>query len=246
MKELPSTPDHGLLLIVNFNQVHEIANFLEHVNAHFSKAHCIVVDDGSTDGSREIAEKMGFKVLRHRKNLGVGAAIRTGIQHGVQAGYRWVLISAANGKMRPDEFSRVYGPVERGEADYVQGSRFVNTVTSPGLPLFRRLMIPVFSIVTSLLMGRRFSDITCGLRCYRLAITQDPSMNLDQEWLNQYELEYYLHFKVAKAKRYRMIEVPVTMQYSQLARGRHSKIQPIVGWWSMIRPFVLLALRLRR
>jgi dolichol-phosphate mannosyltransferase len=246
MTDLKASPDHGLLLIVNYNQVHEITSFLEHVTTNFSKEHSIVVDDGSTDGSREIAEKMGFKVIRHPKNLGVGAAIRTGIQYGTKKGYRWVLISAANGKMRPDEFARVYGPVDRDETDYVQGSRFVNDVTSPGLPLFRRMMIPLFSIITSILMGRRFSDITCGLRCYKLALTQDPSINLNQDWLNQYELEYYLHFKVARSKRYRMIEVPVTMQYSQLARGRHSKIQPFTGWWSMIRPFVLLAFRIKK
>lgn len=244
---IPTAPARdGLLLIVNFNQVHEIAHFLGQVTNHFPKENCVVVDDGSSDGSREIAEKMGFKVLRHPKNIGVGAAIRTGIRYGMVEGYRWVLISAANGKMRPDEFSRVCGPVARGEADYVQGNRFIRTKSSPGLPLFRRLMIPVFSLAASILMGRRFSDITCGLRCYTFALVNDPSMNLDQAWLDKYELEYYIHYKMARVKKYRVLEVPVTMQYAQLAPGRHSKIQPISGWWSMIRPFILLAFRLRK
>lgn len=246
MSTLAKSPSDGLLIIVNFNQAQEIENFLNQVTLHFDKEKTIVVDDGSVDGSRETAEKMGFKVIRQPRNLGVGAAIRTGLQYGQQAGYRWALISAANGKMRPDEFSRVYGPIDRHEADYVQGSRFIRTDSSPGLPLFRRLMIPAFSIFASLLIGRKFSDITCGLRSYTLELLKDPAINLDQAWLNQYELEYYLHFKVARSKRYRILEVPVTMQYAQLARGRQSKIQPIIGWWSMIRPFLLLTLRIRK
>lgn len=240
------SPADGLLIIVNFNQAQEIENFLKQVTLHFSKENSIVVDDGSRDGSPEIAEKMGFKVIRHPRNIGVGAAIRTGLQYGLQAGYRWVLISAANGKMRPDEFVRAYAPIDRREADYAQGSRFITADSSPGLPLFRRLMIPAFSVFASLLIGRKFSDITCGLRCYTLDVMKDPTINLDQPWLNQYELEYYLHYKVARSKKYRIIEVPVTMQYAQLARGRQSKIQPIIGWWSMIRPFLLLALRIRK
>jgi len=229
MSSEKQSPAGGLLLIVNFDQVHEIGNFLKKVDQKFSKEHCIVVDDGSTDGSREIAEQMGYKVIKHEKNIGVGAAIRTGLEYGLKEGYRWVVISASNGKMLPEEFSRVYGPVDRGVADYVQGSRFLDGDFSPGLPLFRRLMIPAFSIFASILIGKRFTDITCGLRCYTFNLVKDPEINLNQKWLDRYELEYYLHFKAVRTKRYRIIEVPATMKYDQLKQGRTSKIQPILG-----------------
>jgi len=140
----------------------------------------------------------------------------------------------------------VYGPVDRGVADYVQGSRFLDGDFSPGLPLFRRLMIPAFSIFASILIGKRFTDITCGLRCYTFNLVKDPEINLNQKWLDRYELEYYLHFKAVRTKRYRIIEVPATMKYDQLKQGRTSKIQPILGWWSMIRPFLILALKIRK
>jgi len=65
MSSEKQSPAGGLLLIVNFDQVHEIGNFLKKVDQKFSKEHCIVVDDGSTDGSREIAEQMGYKVIKH-------------------------------------------------------------------------------------------------------------------------------------------------------------------------------------
>lgn len=246
MKTGELSPSEGLLVIVNFNQKQEIVKFLEKVPLHFNLKHCLVVDDGSNDGSREIAENMGFRVVAHPKNIGVGAAIRTGIRFAQAAGYRWIIISAANGKMLPEEFSSVYAPITNDLADYVQGNRFLNPKAEVDVPTFRRLMIPLFSIFASILIGRRFSDITCGLRAYSLKCVSDPSIDLDQTWLNQYELEYYLHYKVARAKRYRILEVPVTMRYADLAPKRRSKIQPIIGWWSMIRPFLLLRLGLKK
>lgn len=237
----------GTLVIVNYNQALEIEPFLEQVKKVFPNDRTVVVDDGSTDGSREIAERMGFRVLAHSTNRGVGASIRTGLRHAQTEGSEWVLITASNGKMLPAEFARVYGPIIRGEADYVQGNRYLESGGSPGLTPFRRLMIPAFSFFASLLIGRRFGDITCGLRAYRLAIVNDPEIDINQAWLDRYELEYYVHFWAVRSRRkYRIVEVPVTMRYSQLAADRKSKIQPITGWWSMVRPFLFLALRLRK
>lgn len=242
----PLSPPDGLILIVNYNQAEEIETFLSEVKRHCSQDRCVVVDDGSTDGSREIAERMGFRVLAHPRNIGVGAAIRTGLEHGMKDGYRWVLVTASSGKMRPDEFERVYGPVESREADYVQGNRFLRPGSHPGLSPFRRATIPIFSLFASILLGRKFTDVTCGLRCYTFDLVRDPAIDLSQDWLSRYELEYYLHYKVVVAKKYRVVEVPITMQYHLLARTRQSHIRPLTGWWSMMRPFLLLATRLKK
>ena len=139
----------------------------------------------------------------------------------------------------------VYAPVAAGEADYTTGSRFVAGGGSPGLPLFRRLSIPVVSLALSLGIGRRFTDITCGFRAYTLDILDRSGANLDQDWLNRYELEYYIHYQVSQLRDARIQEVPVTIDYAHLDKGRTSKIKPFVGWWSMIRPVLLLRLGLR-
>lgn len=236
----------GLLIVANFNQEREIEAYLARVDRFFPKQQIVVVDDGSTDASPAIAEQAGFEVIRHARNLGIGAAIRTGIIEAGRRGCRWVLISSSNGKIRPEDFPQVYGPVARGEADYTTGSRFVKGGRHPGLPMFRRLSIPLFSLAASLWLGRWFSDITCGFRAYTLEILDRTGADLDQAWLNRYELEYYIHYYVSRLADARIREVPVTIDYAHLERGRTSKIKPFVGWWSMIRPIVLLRLGLRR
>lgn len=235
----------GLVVVVNYNQAPEIGNFLPLLAEKWPKEQTVVIDDGSTDDSPSIADKLGFVVSRTDRNRGVGSAIRRGIHHAKDNGYDYVVIMSSNGKMKPAELSVVTGPVERGEADYVQGSRFFARGGSIGLSRFRRVAIPAFSILSSGVLGRSFSDITCGFRAYTVAFATDPRMDIDQEWLDRYELEYYLHYYAVKLG-YRIVEVPVTIDYSHLETGRKSKIRPLVDWWSMVRPFVLLASRMRR
>ena len=236
----------GLLIVVNYEQEQEIARFLQRLSTANPGLDVVVVDDGSSDGSPAIAAACGYTVLRHERNRGVGAAIRTGIQHARRAGrYDYVLIMSSNGKMYPEEIPGVIAPVVNDRADYVQGSRFLPGGRSPALSGFRRGAIPLFSRFASIFLGRRFSDITCGFRAYRLALFDAPRVKLEQAWLDRYELELYIHYFACKLGL-RIVEVPVTIDYSHLAAGRKTKMPPLVGWWSMIRPFVLLATGLRR
>jgi dolichol-phosphate mannosyltransferase len=242
----PETTKDGLLIIANYNQEREIGAYLARAGTYFPKAQTLVVDDGSKDRSPKMAQDAGYEVIRHPQNMGIGAAIRTGIFEAKRRGLRWVLISSSNGKIRPEDFETVYTPVAVGEADYTTGSRFIKGGKSPNLTPFRRITIPIFSFMTSLLIGRRYSDITCGFRAYTLDVVERSKANLEQEWLNRYELEYYIHYYVSKLPGARIKEVPVTIEYSHLEKGRKSKIKPFVGWWSMIRPFVFLVLGLRK
>jgi dolichol-phosphate mannosyltransferase len=236
--------EKGLLIIANYNQMAEIGSVLARCERFFSKQNTVVVDDASTDGSGEYAQEKGFRVIRQEKNMGIGAGIRSGIDFALANGFTWVLISSSNGKIRPEDYKTVYTPLVTGEADYVTGSRFTPGGSSPGLTPFRRFAIPLFSLFTFPFLGKRFSDITCGFRAYSLELFKNPKCNIHQEWLNRYELEYYIHYWACRLGA-RIKEVPVTIPYTHLAKGRKSKIRPFVGWWSMIRPFVYLRFGVR-
>lgn len=236
----------GLILVANYNQAQEIRAYLTDCLKNHRSEEILVIDDGSKDGSDQIAEEMGLKVIRHGVNRGIGAAIRTGIYEAMQRGCDWVLITSSNGKMIPAEFGSVYGPVDRGETDFVQGSRYLRPDSSRALPRFRQFAIPAFTMVVNLLLNVRLTDVTCGLRCYRLSLCRHPSIQMDQSWLERYEMEYYLLYKFVRVMKVNWIQVPVTIRYDHLQKGRHSKIVPFSGWWSMIRPFLFLRFGLRR
>jgi dolichol-phosphate mannosyltransferase len=204
----------------------------------------LFVDDGSTDGSAELPAERGHALIRHGTNRGVGAGIRSSVSFARQHDYDVLVIMAGNGKMLPEEIPRLLEPIRQGRADYVQGSRYLKGGQSPNLPLFRRIMIRWFTKFVSLTMRTKASDITCGFRAYRLTILDYPDIDIDQEWLERYEMEYYLHYKVLK-HGVPMVEVPVSMVYPE-SRRDYSKIRPLTGWWSMVRPWIFLILGLRK
>ncbi len=237
---------NGLLIVVNYDQELEIGRFLKDLRRTNHCLDVLVIDDGSKDRSPQIAEELGYTVIRHGRNQGVGAAIRTGLRHAVsQAKYEFVLIMSSNGKMNPGEMHTVIAPIVEGQADYVQGTRFALRGRSLALPMYRALAIPAYSLMASVILRRRFTDITCGFRAYRLWIVRHPRVVLEQSWLDRYETELYIHYYACRLGA-RMVEVPVTIDYSHLKSDRKSKIRPFTGWWSLLRPFLLLASGLRR
>ncbi|UYL09544.1 glycosyltransferase family 2 protein [Bdellovibrio sp. SKB1291214] len=242
---MQQNPVSILLVIVNYNQELEINSFLCEVMKFWPLKDAVLVDDGSTDRSTEIARNSGFEVIAHPYNQGVGAAIRSGIHHAQKNKYDAVLIMSSNGKMLPSEIASICDPVKMNEADYATGSRFLAGGNSPGLSNFRRISIPIFSAICTFLLGRKFSDITCGFRCYRIDFLFNGTCDINQEWLSRYELEYYIHYWACRTGLC-IKEVPVTIRYSHLNEKRKSKIRPIVDWWSMIKPLLFLRLKLKK
>jgi dolichol-phosphate mannosyltransferase len=201
-----------------------------------------VVDDGSDDGGCEAAEAAGAVVIRHERNRGIGAAIRTGLDAARDSGHEIAVVMAGNGKDRPEEIPLLLERIDAGY-DYVQGSRFAAGGRSVNLPLLRGLLIHAFTFVFRVLSGFAGTDVTNGFRAYRLSLLDDPRIRLHQSWLDRYELEYYLHWK-AITLRYRVCEAAVTKTYPERRSG-YSKIRPVIDWWHMVRPVLLLALHLR-
>ena len=83
----------GLIIVVNHNQEQEIDRFLTELRAENPGLDVVVIDDGSSDRSPELAERHGYPVLRHPHNRGVGAAIRTGIRHAQAAGRPFLFLT---------------------------------------------------------------------------------------------------------------------------------------------------------
>ena len=203
------------------------------------------VDDGSTDTGPALLREHGIEPLRQEARSGIGAAIKSVVRYARANGYTILVVMAGNNKDDPAEIPRLLAPILTGGMDYVQGSRFLAGGSSPHLPLFRRVAIKMLSLIFRIYSGRSCTDITNGFRAYRLSLFDDPRIDIEQDWLDDYEYEYYVHWK-AYTLGYNVTEVPVTKTYPGVKGVQYSKIKPITGWWRMLRPFILLALRIKK
>ena len=205
----------------------------------------LVVDDGSSDRTAIEARENGAQVLSLPKRTGVGAAIRVGIDFAIEKGFDIVVVMAGNGKDNPGEIQRLFMPIIKDSYDYVQGSRFLVGGRWDNLPIFRYIMIKINALLFRFLTGFPCTDALNGFRAYKLCIFNDQRINIWQSWLNQYELETYLHYKVIKLG-YKVKEVPVSKIYPSDRKLRYTKIRPFIDWWKIARPLLYLVLGIRR
>ena len=170
----------------------------------------IVVDDGSTDATAEIAAREGADlVVRHGVNRGLGAALRTGLETARGLDARAAVYLDADLEYDPAEIPALLAPIESGEADYVLGSRFRGT--REGHRLFRSLGNRVFTLALSIVAGRRISDGQTGFRAFSA-----KALNV-AEVVHDYNYAQVLTLNLLH-KGMRLAEVPIT--YRSRTRGR--------------------------
>ncbi len=205
----------------------------------------LVVDDGSTDRSADVARELGATVLPMGRVAGVGAALRAGYRYALERGYDVAVVMAGNNKDAPEEIPLLLEPIADGRADFVQGSRFLKRDANFGpMPLYRRVATRVHPLLFSLAARKWVTESTNGFRAIHRRVLEDRRLDLDQSWLDEYELEPYLYLKAIRLG-YRTAEVPVTKVYPPKALGQ-TKMKPLVGWWSILRPVVYVGLGLRK
>lgn len=232
-----------LAMPVAFNEDKKIGSVLDRFTPGLVDK-IIVLDDGSTDGTPDEVRKRGVEVVAHEKTRGVGAAIRTGIRYAQRNGFDVLIVLAGNDKDRPTEIPLLLEPIRDHGCDFVQGSRYLGGNRGGNMPLYRRLATRLHPVLFSIACRRKVTDSTNGFRAIKLSIFSDPRINIDQEWLDKYELEPYIMFKAIRLG-YRFAEVPVTKIYPPKHLG-YTKMKPLTGWWSILRPIFLLALGLRK
>jgi dolichol-phosphate mannosyltransferase len=205
----------------------------------------VVVDDGSGDLTAQKAEEAGAIVVRNEVNQGVGAAIRSGIDYARDNKYDIVVVISGGGKTPPEHIPELLAPILNGEAALAQGSRYVQGGRFRRMPWSRRLGTRGYTFLFSLFVGRRVTDASSGFRAFNLSLFEDKRMNLWQSWLDRYELEPYLLFKAIRLG-YKVVEVPVTIEYPESDGTGYTKMRALVDWWKIFRPVLFLALGIKR
>ena len=162
----------------------------------------VVVDDGSTDGTAEVAERCNAIVIRQPTNLGGGAALKAGFAAAVENEARVVVTMDADGQHLPEELPALVRPVLAGDVDLTLGSRALGSADPNSSA--RELGITVFNRLISVLMRRRITDCSNSYRAIRTSLI--PQLNLRQQ---QFHTSEFLIEAMARGAR--VAEVPVTV-----------------------------------
>lgn len=204
----------------------------------------VVVDNGSVDETGTEAAEAGAIVLRHPWNAGAGGGYRTGFWYGLVNDYDVIVEIAGDDQDDPSEIPSVVDKLVDDRLDYVQGSRWLTGGSAVSMTASRTFATKFYSWMVSRLYAQRVTDATNGFRAFRTEILDDPRIDLWQDWLIGYELEPYLLLKTISCG-YRYGEAPVTKIYHE-SMADNTKMTPIKGWYSIMRPVALLKLGTRK
>lgn len=203
----------------------------------------LVVDNGSTDLTSFEAMNAGATVINHPTNFGAGGGYRTGWLYGSLKGYDLIVELAGDNQDVPSEIPRAVDKLIDEELDYVQGSRWLKGGKRENMTISRTLLTWVYSLLFRMLFRKKITDATNGFRVFRKEVLDNPQLNLWQDWLLQYEMEPYLLIQTCRAG-YKVSEVAVTKRYHSDMKD-NTKMVPFKSWWSILRPLLLLFLRIR-
>ena len=201
----------------------------------------LVVDDGSSDRTSEIAQKAGAVLIRHDSNRGKGAALGTGFEYALSKNYDVVVTLDGDGQHNPDEIPLILEPIVRGEADLVIGSRYLNG-SRKKIPLYRRIGLWVLNKGTQMAAEVNV-DSQSGFR----AITRRAlrTLNLNS---TDYSIETDMVVK-ARDAGIRIAEVPINVRYDVPKRHKKNPLShglgvlaSIVGLIGYRRPLLLFSL----
>jgi len=200
-------------IIPAYNEERTIGSVVLRAMAHVNDV--VVVDDGSTDATAQIAEAAGAIVVRHKRNRGKGAALNTGFYKARELDPDALVLLDADGQHLPNEVPNVLAPVLADEADIVVGSRYIGNGNGHangngnghGVPRHRVVGHWAFTTLTNVTSGVKVSDSQSGFRA--LSWRAIPALNFSSDG---FSVESEMQFLAGELGR-RVAEVPITADY---------------------------------
>jgi glycosyltransferase involved in cell wall biosynthesis len=196
----------ALAVVPAYNEARTVGGVVRSLREHAPHFDVLVVDDGSTDRTADLARRAGARVLRLPFNLGIGGAVQAGFVFAQENGYSFLVQVDADGQHDPLEIRRLEEAMESDtQVDMVCGSRFLTSDYRYPAPVSRRTGIHIFAYILSRVVGQRVSDPTSGFRLYNRRAIDLFAGDYPHDY-PEVEAVLMVHFH-----RLRMREIPVRM-----------------------------------
>lgn len=213
-----------LIIIPAYNEEDSIYNTVKKL-VETCKYDYVVINDGSTDGTRRILEENNLNYIDLPINLGIGGAMQTGYKYALKHGYEYAIQLDADGQHDPDDLEKLVAEIERSQYDMVIGSRFIEKTNYKG-SLMRRIGILYFYYLLLIISRIKITDPTSGYRIVNRKIIKEFSKYYPVDYP---EVEVLV--KLAQ-KKYRIKEIKVEMKNRQ---GGRSSITPLKSLYYMTK-----------
>jgi glycosyltransferase involved in cell wall biosynthesis len=218
-----------------YNEEKTIARVIIETQKYTNKI--IVCDDGSTDLTGEIAERLGAEVIRHEKNMGKGVALRDLFSAAKKYNPTIVVTIDADGQHDPNDIPMLLKPIEEGEADFVIGSRFVKGAKTDA-PSYRRFGLKIINFLSKITTNSNVKDTQSGFRALTIKAL-DELWNIDSEGFGIESEQIILALK----KGLKIKEIPITIKYKGLPKT--SKKSPLLHGEEIIATILKLVVEER-
>ncbi len=204
-----------LVYIPALNEEKNLANVIHNIPtsiAGINRVECLVVDDGSTDQTVDVAKSCGAHVVSHGKNQGVGMAFQSAVQFAWENDADILVGIDADGQFDPAEIKDIIQPLLDNKADMIIGNRFTSG-RPEHMPWIKYVGNKMVASLVSSICSQKFEDVSCGFRSYN----RDALLRL-----NVFEKFTYTHQSILSLvyQGLRVIEMPISIKYYPERKSR--------------------------